>query len=82
MSKETKKISEPGDWQEIPEEGDESDLPWCGPMSWISCPDLDLSDPLLPPTLRLQQEKALRRTRRLSSRLERKRERRLRRQKK
>lgn len=74
-----KNISEPEDWQEIPEEGDEQDLPWCGPMSWISCPYLDLSDPLLPPTLRLQQEKALRRARRHFFRLQRKKERRLRR---
>ena len=71
------KRTDPEDWQEIPEEGDESDLPWSGSFSWIPFLDLNLNDPLLPPSFRLQQEKALRRARRLFFRLQRKKERRL-----
>ena len=74
-----KNISEPEDWQEIPEEGDEQDLPWSGSFYWNPYLDLNLADPLLSPKLRLQQEKALRRARRLFFRLQRKKERRLRR---
>lgn len=74
-----KNISEPEDWQKIPEEGDGPDLPWSGSFSWTPYLDLNLADPLLSPKLRLQQEKALRRARRHFFRLQRKKERRLRR---
>ena len=74
-----KNISEPEDWQKIPEEGDEPDLPWSGSFSWTPFLDLNLNDPLLSPKLRLQQEKVLRRARRHFFRLQRKKERRLRR---
>lgn len=46
-----KNISEPEDWQKIPEEGDEPDLPWSGSFSWTPFLDLNLNDPLLSPKL-------------------------------
>lgn len=72
-----KNISEPEDWQKIPEE-DEEDLLYVGSLFWGSHLNPNLLDPLLPANLRLQQEKALRRARRLFFRLQRKKERRLR----